>query len=535
MNKMFLLILFIIQISAQTVLDGWPNPTFFDLMVNDDGRLVANIRGGDYFGEGDPYLDVYRNFIEINRDTGTLLIVFGVAEFDLIDNGFLKTVAVKSGGVRTGPPNDATFPKPDWFNDNMVLWFDQQQHAFVLLYQEGCYSCLEKYYGEYYSHWLEIPWYDATNQTVKKSMTFDDGNSWHNTFEILKDQLENPHVQFQIIPGYELNDEGYSKEVMIPVHHLDESVTENNYQMLWRCDRAIDPQDGSWTVVNLTNTSDSRGEDYFGGHIQATIVRDTGDNTLVAFLRDRSGQWVHRTESSDDGKNWSNQQATPIPNPDLMVQAIALHSGHIMLIYNPQQSDSYTTHTADRDDNSHMLSISVSTNGGLTWQYSRMLEYAYDGKFLYPSGIQDPLCSNVYLTYSVETNEPDQGCGALNNSGAYDAYDECLERAVTMTYVKFTVLNEDWVKDPHGWELDYKGCLWDIAPEFQDELTRKKSSNNDGFNAGSMALIDLAETLSSNSVDESVTALAILLGLFATWSVALLLYTIRTNSIKVAV
>jgi len=403
----------------------------------------------------------------------------------------------------------------------------------VLLYQEGCYSCLEKYYGEAYSHWLEIPWYDATNQTVKKSMSYDNGLSWHNTMEILKDQVENPHVQFQIIEGWEFNEDGFSKEVMIPVHHLDASVVENNYQMLWRCNRAIDPLDGSWTVVNLTNTSNSHGDDYFGGHIQSTIIRNSGDDKLVAFLRDRYGQWVHRSESSDDGKTWSNQIATPIPNPDLMVQAIALRNGHVMLVHNPQQSDSYTEHTADRDDNSHMLSITVSENGGLTWTYSRVLEYAYDGKFLYPSGIQDPGCSNVYLTYSVETNEPDQGCIALNNAGAEEDYESCLEKAVTMTFVKFTVFNEDWVKNPHSWSLDLQGCLWKIAPELKHKAALMKASNNDGFNKRSVSLVELALTFSSKSANKTTTVLSILVGLFATWSIILLLYTFSANSIKV--
>jgi len=526
--------MFFVQVLAQTVLDGFPNPDFFDLLVNDDGRLVMNIRGGDYFGEGDPYLDVYRNFVEINKDTGTLLIVFGVAEFDLIDNGFLKTVSLHSGRSRTGPPFDATFPKPDWYTDNMVLWYDEQDHGFVLLYQMGCYSCLEKYYGKYYRDWLVIPWYDATNQTVFKSMTFDDGVSWQNTLEILKDQVVNPHVQFQLIPGKELNDEGFSKEIMIPVHHLDESILDNNFQMLWRCNRAIDPEDGSWTVVNMSNITSEHGFDYFGAHIQSTIVRDKGDQSLVAFLRDRYGQWIQRTVSLDDGKTWENQMATPLPNPDLMVQAIALHNGHIMLIYNPQQSDIFSNHTADRDDNSHMLVITISENGGLSWTYSRTLEYAYDGKFLYPSGIQDPTCANVYLTYSVETNEPDQGCGALNNSGKFEEYDQCLQRAVTMTYIKFTILNEGWVKNSHEWELDYEGCMWGINTNIRDLLTEKKASYNDGFNPKRVALAEFAETLSSSSsLDQSITALSVLVGLFATWSLALLGYTYSAHNLKV--
>jgi len=533
MNEMVLLILILINIYAQSVTEGYPSPTFFDVMVHRDGRLVANIRGGDYYGEGDPYHDVYRNFIGINKDTGTLLIAFGVAEFNLVDNGFLKSVALESEGVRTGPPNDATFPKPDWFTDNMVIWFDEMEHAFVLIYQGGCYSCLVKYYGEYYSHWLEIPFWDATNQTIMKSMTYDDGLTWHNTMQILKDQLVNPHVQFQVIEGLNLNEDGFSKEIMIPVHHLDINKTDNNFQMLWRMNRAIDPDDGSWTVVNLTENS-TEGEQSLNAHIQSTIVRTNSDNPmLVAFLRDRYGEWIYRTESTDDGKSWSIQEATPLPNPDLMLQAIALNNGHIMLVHNPQQSY-ISVPPADRDYNSHMLSISISIDGGLTWKYSRILEYAYDGKFLYPAGIQDPNCTNVYLTYSVETNEPYQGCVAWNNSLLFNEYEDCVARAVSMTYVKFTVLNEDWVIDPHGWELDFQGCRWNIAPELHQELSELKSNSRDGFHAGSVLLVDLAQTLSSKPVSKSITALAILVGLFATWSAVLLLYTFSAHNMKVA-
>jgi len=104
---------------------------------------------------------------------------------------------------------------------------------------------------------------------------------------------------------------------------------------------------------------------------------------------------------------------------------------------------------------------------------------------------------------------------------------------VTLTYVKFTVLNEEWVKDPHGWELDYKGCLWNIGTKLQQKIAEKKHNYNDGFKKGSVALVELAQTLSSKTVNESITALAILLGLFATWSVVLLLYTISANSIKI--
>jgi len=114
-----------------------------------------------------------------------------------------------------------------------------------------------------------------------------------------------------------------------------------------------------------------------------------------------------------------------------------------------------------------------------------------------------------------------------------EEYDICVERAVTLTYVKFTVLNEEWVKNPHGWELDYDGCLWDIALDLKEEIAHLKRNYKDGFKMRTLSFAELAQTLSSRNVNESITALAILVGLFATWSVILFLYTVSVNSIKV--
>ena len=81
-------------------------------------------------------------------------------------------------------------------------------------------------------------------QTLWKTVTYDNGETWSERVQIL-DSVVDPHVHFQIIPGLDLDDSGYSKEILIPVHHLDESQTKGNYQMIWRCNRAIDPDDGS--------------------------------------------------------------------------------------------------------------------------------------------------------------------------------------------------------------------------------------------------------------------------------------------------
>jgi len=330
-----------------------------------------------------------------------------------------------------------------------------------------------------------------------------------------------PHVQYQIIPGLETDEDGYSLEVMIPIHHLDETTEDNNYQMLWRANRAIDPDDGSWQVVNMTNLDNM---EHFGAHIQTSIVRPNGDGNLVAFLRDRWGHWIHRTTSPDDGKTWEVQLPTPLGNPDLMSQALALHNGHIMLFHNPQQSYG-SWPSADRDDNSHMLAVSISENGGLSWAYERILEYANDGKSLYPVARQDPLCENVYLAWSVETNEQGPGldCMAItNNGGTEEAYEICIAKSVTMAFIKFTVIHETWVHDNHNWELEYEGCTWDIAQKLQDQLIELKESYIDGLN-GQQLYMSTLNVATSSEVDYSdyVLALVVILTSLLCWSLVI--------------
>jgi len=518
--------------NAQTVYEDLPDQNFFNLTITYDGRIEAKIRGGDYYGEGDPYLDVYRNFIELNRDTGTLLIAFAVAELFFNDDSHIMTVAIPSGATVTNPPRDATFPKPHWFNDNMVLWYDQKLKAQVLLFQEGCYSCLEEY-G--YDDWTTNHDYDALNQSIFKTLSFDDGITWHGKVQLLDGWVLAPHVQYQIIPSLATDEDGFASEVMIPVHHLDETYEDNNYQMLWRTNRAIDPDDGSWQVVNMTNLENT---EHFGAHIQTTIVRPSGDANLVAFLRDRYGHWIHRTTSADDGKTWTVQLPTPLGNPDLMSQAIALHNGKVMLFHNPQQSYG-SWPAADRNDNSHMLAVSISSNAGLSWTHERILEYANDGKSLYPVALQDPLCDNVYLAWSVEINEQGGGlnCQAIINTGGSDEdYDICVAKSVSMDFIKFTVIHESWVVDNHDWALDYEGCIWEIAEDLQDQIDEMKGSYADGV-SGLHRISTSSLNVDSLANDESamsdlIIALIIILAVLFCWNVVLC-YHYKTKSMLI--
>ena len=83
-----------------------------------------------------------------------------------------------------------------------------------------------------------------------------------------------------------------------------------------------------------------------------------------------------------------------------------------------------------------------------------------------PYPAQDPTCNNIYLTYSMETNEPRVTCAALSG----DEFDICMEKRITINFVKFTILHESWVLDNHDWDYDYEGCTWEIAPELRAQM-----------------------------------------------------------------
>jgi len=513
-----LLLLFYLQnVSPQgTFYSDLPDRAWFDLQVAQDGRIEAYIKGGSYYGDEDRYPNVFRNAIEINKETGTLLIAYSVAESSFRVEAHIMTVAVDSNSIRTGPPRDATSPHFQWFHDNMIIWYDESEKAHVMIYQEGCYSCW-KYK---YRNWQTNPSLDAKNQTLWKSMTYDNGETWTERVQLLSGVNE-PHIHFQIIPSMDLNDDGFAKEVLIPVHHLDESVPESNFQMIYRCDRKIDPHDGTWTVVNVSASSKT---ELFGGYIQASVIRPDNEKSLIAFLRDRKGHWMGRSVSYDDGHTWTEPAVMPLPNADLMSQAIWLHSGNVMLVYNPQQSFPSGYDPGDRVDNSHILVVALSNDLGLTWQYAQTLEYSYDAMHLYPVGLQDPTCDNIYLTYSVETNEERVSCAAMETNPYIqtNAYEDCLKKLVTVDFIKFTVLHESWVVNPHSWGYDHEDCMWEIDESLKEKIA--VLSGIQGNKISSSWFVSLESLSHSSARTIVITLLALIIITLACFSCVLLYF-----------
>ena len=100
--------------------------------------------------------------------------------------------------------------------------------------------------------------------------------------------------------------------------------------------------------------------------------------------------------SDDDGKSWGRMTLTDLPNPNSGTDAVTLHDGRQLLVYN------HNIRTGSNNKGRSPLNIAVSKDGK-TWQAALVLEDAPDAPngFAYPAVIQtrDGL---VHITYTWE-------------------------------------------------------------------------------------------------------------------------------------
>ncbi|MFY9554851.1 MAG: exo-alpha-sialidase [Blastocatellia bacterium] len=159
------------------------------------------------------------------------------------------------------------------------------------------------------------------------------------------------------------------------------------------------------------------------GNIQPSIVKRK-DGTLLTLMRDNGPRpkRLHLSESRDRGKTWSPVVDSAIPNPGSGAEIISLTNGHWVLIYN------------DTEQGRNSLAVSISTDEGQTWKWTRHLELEpagpEAGAFHYPSIIQarDGL---LHATYSYH----------LNKKGLpLDADGEPARKSI-----KHARFNEEWV------------------------------------------------------------------------------------------
>lgn len=124
------------------------------------------------------------------------------------------------------------------------------------------------------------------------------------------------------------------------------------------------------------------------GVTQPSVVQ-LRDGRLVAFFRDATpAHRIHRSESTDGGMTWTPVVPTTLPNPGGGIEALALAGGDLAIVYNDKES-------SPRD----RLAVSISSDEGKTWPWTRHLENTPGQRFDYPSIVQGR-DGSLHATYS---------------------------------------------------------------------------------------------------------------------------------------
>lgn len=112
------------------------------------------------------------------------------------------------------------------------------------------------------------------------------------------------------------------------------------------------------------------------GNIQPSVLR-RNDGTLVAYMRENGPLLKIRVcESTDEGETWGPVGTLDLPNPGSGLDAVRLHNGNWVLIYN------------DLISGRHRLAVSHSKDEGRTWPITVHLEDHASGSYHYPTIIQ---------------------------------------------------------------------------------------------------------------------------------------------------
>jgi len=154
------------------------------------------------------------------------------------------------------------------------------------------------------------------------------------------------------------------------------------------------------------------------GNIQPSIAVRV-DGTLAAFMRDNgpAPKRLHISISADKGLTWSGVRDSALMNPGSGADVVTLRNGHWIIAYN------------DTKDGRHSLAVSISKDGGQSWEHTRHLEEDLRDKSVatrshYPSIIEGR-DGAVHVVYSYHHNDRKGSAGK------------------TIKYARF---NEAWVE-----------------------------------------------------------------------------------------
>ncbi|MBE3111909.1 MAG: L-rhamnose/proton symporter RhaT [Acidobacteria bacterium] len=151
-------------------------------------------------------------------------------------------------------------------------------------------------------------------------------------------------------------------------------------------------EDGGWRVHFETSRDEGRNwrktppinDGKAFGLIQPALLR-TGADSVIALMRSTAGR-IYSAGSADRGVTWASPEPSVFPNPNSGIDAVTLHDGRHVLVYNPV--------TEGRSP----LAVALSEDGK-SWQRVLTLEEEKGAEFSYPAVIQtkDGL---VHITYT---------------------------------------------------------------------------------------------------------------------------------------
>lgn len=154
------------------------------------------------------------------------------------------------------------------------------------------------------------------------------------------------------------------------------------------------------------------------GNIQPSIAKKS-DETLVAYMRDNGPppKRLQVSMSKDKGLTWSPVRDSDLPNPGSGADIVTMKNGNWALAYN------------DTENGRHSLAISISTNEGKSWEYTRHLELDNRDRSIatssaYPSIIQGRN-DLLHVVYSYHHNDRK---GAPNKTIKYARFNEAWVR-----------------------------------------------------------------------------------------------------------
>lgn len=120
----------------------------------------------------------------------------------------------------------------------------------------------------------------------------------------------------------------------------------------------------TWREVAMPNSN---------GHVHANVI-ELENGHLVAFMRSRAADFIHRSESFDNGDSWSEPIPTPLPNNNSSISAVKLASGRIAIACNPTCTPNPVAGVAAWPGLRCPVAVALSEDGGKTFPMIRWME-----------------------------------------------------------------------------------------------------------------------------------------------------------------